>query len=283
MKTPMKPRSIRSAQALPARLALLSGLLLSAAPLAQAQEAPVDGPEPERGADTQGPQPFGVQLSAGAGLGQRDVWLPTQLGVRKLDTGMFPALDVLLAADGGLGARGLLGARFHYQTSVGSEAVETPAGGVEKRSTLRANRVEAGLTPGLRFGDSERSVSLRFFAGWSFRGLRSVVDMSIPNYTLHGPVLRPELRIPLAHGVLELRLAPEAQLIAGVTSEFRKAGATAGTGVAYAAELSVSARLSRVLLASLSYREAHALLSTPWSDKVSDVERFITAGAVLCY
>jgi hypothetical protein len=148
---------------------------------------------------------------------------------------------------------------------------------------MRAHHVDFGLTPGYRFTTSESSVTLQLFAGWALRGLRSVVDTGLPPYTLHGPLLRPELRIPIADGALVLRFAPELLVIAGVTAELRRVGSTSSSGLAFGGEAALDIRIHRVLYLVLTYRESRASIATLWSADLTDTERFATARAVLRY
>jgi hypothetical protein len=222
-------------------------------------------------------------LGFGVGVSDRSARLPTRLGERRLDTGLFPALDLSLSADGILGSHGLLGAHFHYQTSLGLQAAETPAAGTSKATSMRAHHVEFGLTPGYRFTTSEWSVTLQLFAGWAVRGLRSVVDTGLPPYMLHGPLLRPELRIPIADGALVLRFAPELLVIAGVTAELRRVGSTSSSGFAFGGEAALDIRVHGGLYLVLTYRESRASVATLWSADLTDTERFATARAVLRY
>jgi hypothetical protein len=226
---------------------------------------------------------FVAMLGFGMGVSDRSARLPTRLGERRLDTGLFPALDTSLSADAPFGSHGLLGAHFHYQTSVGLQAAESPPAGTGKASSLRAHHVEFGLTPGYRFTTSASSVSLRVFAGWALRGLRSVVESGLPPYTLHGPLLRPELRIPIADGALVLRFAPELLVITGVTAELRRLGSTSSSGLAFGGEAALDLRLHRIIYLVLTYRESRAALATLWSANLTDTERFATARVVLRY
>jgi len=190
---------------------------------------------------------------------------------------------LFVSGDAVLGSQALLSVQARYQTSLGLTAEQTPPAGVPKRTSLRTHRLELGLSPGLRFGDSDASVSLRCFVGGSWRGLRPVVDLDIPPYTLSFFVLRPELRIPLAAGRVTLRFAPELSVVAGVTTELRRLGATARSGVAYGGEAAIEAALGQVVSLALSYREARVSLPTSWTARFSDAERFATLQVLLRY
>jgi hypothetical protein len=245
---------------------------------ATAQAARIE-PEPE-------PAPMRALrawLGVGTGIGQRSVRLPTRSGERQLDAGPFPALEVLLRVDAALGSSWRLGAAAHYQTSVAEVIASTPAAGVEKQTSLRTHHVEVGLTPGLRFGTSDASVSLRLFAGWAWRGLRSVANIDIPRYTLDGVVLRPEFSIPLGTDRVILSLAPELLAIVDMTPELRQVGATSHTGLAWAGEAALAVKASRLVGIGLRYRESRATVHSAWSTAMTDNERFVTVQWLLQY
>jgi hypothetical protein len=226
--------------------------------------------------------PLPAALAVGTGLGQRFVRLPTRSGEQRLDTGFFPTLDLLLTGEFGVGTHALVGAQAHYQTSVGSTVRSTPPAGVSRETSLRTHHVDLGMTAGLRFSEANTSVSARLFVGWAFRGLRSVVDTDIPPYSMHGLVLRPELRVPVAHGAVTFHLAPELFVIAHLTDELRHVGATAAAGLAFGGEVAMDVRLSERVDLTLSYRESRASVSSSWS-ALTDNERFATAGVALRY
>lgn len=226
---------------------------------------------------------FSLRLGAGVGVGQRSVVVPTRLGDRLLDSAAFPALGIDLEGGGVVGAHAVLGVRFHYQTSVALKAKQEPAAGSGKETSLRLHHVEVGITPGLRFRASPGGSVLRLFAGWGFRGLRAVRDIAIPAYMLHGPLLRPELRIPFSDSVAELRLAPELQIITGISADLRELAATASNGVAWGGEIALSVRLARALRLHIDYRESHARIGSAWGRPVSDVARFAIVGIDMCY
>ena len=224
-----------------------------------------------------------ARLGVGAGFGQRSVRLPTRAGDRALAAGIFPALDLLLSGDALLGSHGLLSIRARYQTSLGLTAEQTPPGGVAKRTSLRTHRLELGGSPGFRFAATEDSASLRLFLGWSWRGLRSVLDFDIPPYTLSAFVIRPELRVSLAGGRVVLRFEPELMIVAAVTTELRHLGATAGSGLAFGGEAALEVALGQLVQLALSYRESRATVSSAWAGSFTDIERFATLQVLLRY
>jgi hypothetical protein len=230
------------------------------------------------------PARMAAAVTLGPGIGSRSVRTPTASGDRSLATGFFPALDLGLGAEFSLSPQAAIDVTVHYQTSIGLHASETELGtGVEKRTSLRSHHLDVGVSPAYRFTASPAGVLLGVFAGWGFRGLRSIVDISIPAYTLHGPVFRPEIRIPIAGNALVLRVAPELMLIVEVSGELRELGNTAASGLSLGGEASLDIRLVALIHLTLAYRESRARLATAWGDALTDDERFGTVSLVLNY
>jgi hypothetical protein len=256
-----------------------------------AMPAQPEAAEPEASASVDADAPpapvaapaFRVNLAVGIGVGQRSVHVPTGVGEQRLDSGFFPALDLALSGDAQLGEHALFGASAHYQTSLGLHALALPPASVDQSTSLRSHRVELGLTPGYRFSSATSSVSIRLFAGWWLRGLRSVVDTRVPSNTLHGPVLRPELRIPIAGDGVVLRFAPELSIIVGATAALRDLASAQRVGLAFGAEVALELRVASSVRLLVAYRESRATLATAWSSSFSDHERFATVSAVLSY
>lgn len=221
---------------------------------------------------------FGVRLGAGGGLGHRAVMAPSRAGDRALDSALFPTVSVSLDGAGELAGRWLLGLRIHYQTSLALQAREQPAAGSGTQTSLRSQRVEVGITPGLRLSASAPGPELRVFAGWGLRSLRAVTAIALPPYTLHGPVLRPELRVPFSNGSAELRIAPELQLVSGISQDLRELSDTASTGLCWGGEIALSIRLGGSARMDLAYREARASVGSAWGRALTDIERFGTLG-----
>ncbi len=224
-----------------------------------------------------------ADFSAGFGVGNRTVTMPSSGGDRQLSTQLFPAFDIALGAEADIGEPFVFGGRARYQSSLGLVGEETAPASSGKITALRSHHLEFGVTPGVRFAHSSESVVLVLFAGWGVRGLRSVVDLSIPGYTMHGPVLRPELRIPLASGRVVLRFAPELLAVIAMTGGITAAADISGSGVALGGEVSVRVSATDWLAIDACYRESHATLATLWPTNFVDIERFATVRAVLQY
>jgi hypothetical protein len=87
--------------------------------------------------------------------------------------------------------------------------------------------------------------------------------------------------VPLDHGLIVLRIAPELQLIAGASRALVEVTNAALPGIAFGGEASIAVRLFQGLFAALSYRESYAMLSTSWGSYVRDSERFVTVQLAL--
>jgi hypothetical protein len=230
------------------------------------------------------PDGLSAGIGLGFGFGQRSVSVPSGAGTHSLDTSPFPALEVRIDAGAPVVGQFFLGLHFDYQTSVGLHEFQTTGDSANAKGTpLRSHHIGFGVEPRLRFTDSRDAVSLGFLLGWAFRGLRPVVDLDLPPYTLYGPLLRPELRIPIAHGLVVLRLAPELFFITGITEELQRLAALSGTGIALGIEVSIDIRLIDRVYMMLTFRESHANTGSSWSGNFTDNERFATVGAVLRY
>jgi hypothetical protein len=253
------------------------------APSSEASE-PVTGPPADAAPEgTEDEQSLFAEISAGMGVATRGVSLPTSGGDRKLATGAFPAVDLGLQGYAPIGKHFRFGGGIRYQTSLGLTAHEQPPGGTEKATTARSHHVELGVMPAYRFTDSKESVVVALFAGWAVRGFRPVTPLSLPAYTLHGPVLRPELRLAFAEGHVTLRLGPELIGLISVSHELRNLGNTSGAGIGIGGEGQLTVELVQGLSMALSYRESHLSVSTAWPELFQDVERFATLQAVLQY
>lgn len=228
-------------------------------------------------ADEPIPRGMYAHVAVGGGIGARSVAIPSRRSDRRLSTGLFPTVQVGMQGELVV-RRMLLGAAVTYQTAVGLQAaaIAPRAGNSVEGAQLRSNSLTLGVSPGYRFGRSLDSVALRVFVGWAFRSLHTVVDLETPSYSLHGFDLRPELTVPLDHGFIVLRLAPELQVISGASRALVELSNAALPGVAFGGEAALQVRLIHGLFAALAYRESYAMLSTSWGSYVRDSERFVT-------
>jgi hypothetical protein len=147
---------------------------------------------------------------------------------------------------------------------------------------IRTHRFELGVLPGYRFGSDSQSISLALFAGYDLRAFASTIELRVPRYTLHGPVARLELEIPVAD-VIVLRLAPELQMIASISHDLRIAGSVSNGGVALGGEAAVRIVVTDWAAVQLAFRESHASANTGFGSSFKDMERFVFLDAVFGY
>jgi hypothetical protein len=221
-----------------------------------------------------------ARLRVGAGAAQRVVELPTAEAARQLDFG--PAAAAQLGIDAQLRrGRWQLGLGLRYRTSLAGRVSDDAAGPGANTSShvVRSHAFEAGLRPGWFFGDAPNAAALRLFAGYSVRAFGSVAPLRVPRYSLHGPVLRLELVLPLPAAHMRLRLAPEAQWLASMTQELRNLAGITQSALALGAEAELSLPISDVLSLHLDYRESHAFAVARLAQSFSDVERYLLLAA----
>jgi hypothetical protein len=204
-------------------------------------------------------------------------------GVRQLDTGFVPAVDLHLAARV-QGENLFFGPVLGYQTSLTAQGSQVPPNpdGQTLSTPIRTHRFELGVLPGYRFGSDSDSVTLALFVGYDLRAFASTIELRVPRYTLHGPVARLELEVPIG-GVVVLHVAPELQMIASISHDLRSAGSVNNGGVALGGEASMRIVVTDWAAVQLAYRESHASANTGFGTAFKDVERFAFLDAVVRY
>jgi len=248
-----------------------------AAPAAVPSDPEPDEPVAEEGPDSSGssaPDAFAVRASLGGGGGARTAAVPTHAGSRDVNSGFsLPALELGLNIRYMLGSHWLLSGDLQFRTFFGLQTPETLPDGTLTRTAVSSRSFVAGVAPGYRFGGPE-SVDLRLMVGWAFRMLESSVA-TLPSASIHAAVLRPELRIPMADGVVMLRVAPELLIIVGVDAVVpRNVLALAQAGVGIGAEVSLDIRVGGPVSLGVAYRESHGMVASEWSTGYADVERY---------
>ena len=228
---------------------------------------------------------FAMELRAGAGLTQRIIDVPASQGHLTFDAGWAPALDVR-AAGRLTGQHLFLSFRAAYQTSLGSVAsdrLQLPASSTGQAS-VRSSHFDAGITPGLWLGAGPDSSALSLFLGYAVRAFTSVTELALPRFTLHGPVLRLELDVPLFGRVVSFHLAPEAQMLLSISRDLQRAGQLDSLGFAFGGEADLQFRIHARIALRLSYRESHGFASAAvQAQQFSDTERYIVAVTSVSY
>lgn len=217
-----------------------------------------------------------VRVHAGVGLGMREVeWTADGRGER-VELGAFPAFDLGLSFSFRLSDAVALAPRVDYQSSLAyHEVEEARVAAPADRVGVRVHRFAIMLALPILWS-GEGSVSVAPALGLGIRNLRPEVHhLSTPAYSLLGPVVQLALGIPLGDTVT-LRIAPEAQWLS-VGSGLRERSVE-DSGLSVGGELTLGVGVVTGLSLELSYREAHALLSSP-DGQAGDVERFVTLRA----
>jgi hypothetical protein len=225
-----------------------------------------------------------TSLGIGAGMTARDIVLPNERGVTRLRTGLVPALGLQLALRLH-GQRFFGGVALAYQSSVGAEASQASVNPQAPTlvTTIQSHHFEAGVTPGIQLGSSRDSALLSLFAGYSVRALASVVELSVPRFSLHGPLARVEFELPLGTSSVVLRLAPEAQLLLAATPALRRVAGIGAHNWALGGEASIRIRITDWATAQLAYRGARAMAPSAFRGAFEDVEHFASLGALFRY
>jgi hypothetical protein len=284
MERPRKPQPLAAR----ARWRGLLGVLISVAALAanvRAQDVDSESNAAPTAEDTAAvtASPTRAQLTpfasllAGGGVTSRTIRVPAGDGPRALATGLVPALAVRVYGRLQDASR-FLGLRLSYQTSLGVHAAQTvpDLSLIASETHIRSHRFEAGLVPGMFLGDSPNSAALSLFVGYGLRALASVAEIRVPRFTLHGPLARIEVELPLIAGRLSLRFAPELQVVVGMTQQLRAAAGLGSTALAFGGEASARLQLAGPFAARLCYREAHARSTGHEGHVFEDIERYLT-------
>jgi len=259
---------------------ILSWLLIvagsAARVAAQAEdEAQDDSAAPAPEASAQSASELHARLSVGAGLGMRSIEVPSSEGLRKLETGLIPVAGIRVAGRFRDGSH-FLGLRLSYQSGVHTRAIDDVGDHslVASEVAIRSHRFEGGLLPGLILSRERSAGSLALFAGYGLRAFGSVEVVRVPRFTLHGPVLRLELTLPLVDW-LRLRLAPEAQLVLSMSEALRNLANLPTTAFGFGGEADLQARWSPTWSAQISYRESHVRATGLEARQFTDAERYL--------
>lgn len=225
-----------------------------------------------------------ARLDVAVGVTQRSVDAPSVDGARRLALGPAPA--VALGIDSGVQhGTFCLGLGVHYRTSVLGRVRDAAAGPSANLSStaVRSHELVAGVRAGLAFGSDPGARTLAMFLGYSVRAFASVAELRMPRFSLHGPVLRLELELPLSAASMRLRLAPEFQWLPSISSALRASSIVSGVALALGGVAALILPISEHFGLQLEYRESHAWARTYVARRFSDVERFLLLGATYVF
>jgi len=248
--------------------------LLTALALSAVLAAPVAAQEPAPAELTR------FALDAGLGLGTRGYERPFDGQLQVLETTPFVAADLALrlrrCATDCPTAHYALDFLLRYQTSLGMQVEAPMLFALPGEVSARSSRVELSVAPLFRLGSAASSPSIAVPIGAMLRAFQAEHrDLPLPSYSLFGPHLRVEGRLPLGD-TFELRAGPEAQWVAVIGNRLQDEG-TAGSGFGLGFEVAASADVGSGLGLELSYRQAHAFASGEGgAADFEDIERYAT-------
>lgn len=236
-------------------------------------------PVEQDGSTAAGPGETALEIHAyaGAGLGARSLEWPSAGETWSVSTGAFLAVELGAGFAIAPSRSFAIGPELAYQTSLDHEVDETHVAGAMDTLRIRAHRFAGLLALTFKLGSSG-GFRIVPAIGYGMRNLRPEVHhLLTPSYSLGGPLVRLGFRIPFGDSVA-LRLAPEVQLIS-VGDALEERGVSS-SGLAFGGEAELEIALTAKLGLELSFREAHAIMSSSQGDDASDVERFSTVRVV---
>ena len=248
--------------------ALMSAALSGWLPdLAHAQAAPPP-PAAER------PQ-LSAYLGVGAGVSMRELEVPSFEGPRNLSSGIMPAVQLSLLGRWGDQTQHLA-AHMRYQSSVHARVSDQIGDQTTLPSavSIRSHAFEAGLQPGLALSHASRPAELDLLLGYAVRAFSTVEVLRIPAFSVHGPLLRAQLRLPLSSW-LTLSLAPEAQLVLGMSRALRELAGLPRSTWGLGAEAALDLNIHSAWTAGLYFRESHVRALSSEGKRWQDVERYV--------
>lgn len=248
-----------------------------------AEEAEESSEEPSEDSAAAGEQPhagadagIAFLLNVGGGVGSRSNLVPTRSGGTGIETSFAPALDVNAFLHFPLGEKLFARLGGSYRTLFALSTPYFDRAGLPAQSSLSSHSFLGGASVGA-YTNGPESLAWQVFLGWAYRGL-SAAEPSLPSSSIQGPALRPELLIPIANGVITLRIAPELILVVGASSKVpQNVPGLASVGFAYGGEATFDVRISTVVGLGLQFRESRALISSDWGTSAQENERYITA------
>jgi hypothetical protein len=220
-------------------------------------------------------------ISAAGGVGSREVLVPGRGGGRGLGTTLAPALDVGLGLEVDLSRQWLLRLGANYRTIFGMTVSEALANGATQQSTLSSHSLTAGASLGY-LTEGLGSLGIHLMLGWGYRSLGSAAEAGLPNTSVSGPVIRPELDIAIGEGLATLRIAPELMVIVSQKAEVAiNVAGLSSPGIAYGGEVSFDFHLGRVVGLGVMFRESRGVTSSSWGYSATENERYILGRVTL--
>ena len=240
----------------------------------ESQEQPSADEKPKASADAG----IAFLLNVGGGVGSRSILVPTsptRVGGNGITTSFAPALDIQASLHFALGEKLFLRLGGAYRTLFALNAAYFDRANMPAQSSLSSHSVVVGGSLGY-YTNGPDTLALQLFLGWAYRGL-SAAEPTLPSASIQGPALRPELHIPIAGGVVSLRIAPELILVVGASAKLPgNVPGLASVGFAYGGEATLDFRISKAVGLGIQFRESRALIASDWGGSAAENERYIT-------
>lgn len=221
-----------------------------------------------------------IGMSVGFGMGTRSFYVPTQVTPVRLANTLFPAMSLRLFTEYEPRAQGRLTwtAEARYLTSLGLKTTDTRLDGSTATTGSRSHRLD--IEGGLRYRITEGKVSVALGGafGWGLRFFSSEAAVTVPNFFMAGPYLRPAVRVGFLQDRVIVGADPLLEWLAIIDHTLTDAGLKS-MAFALGIEAQVQYRVLNALSLVLLFRESHAFLSAPGISP-NDTERLLVLQAV---
>ncbi|MDH5492683.1 MAG: hypothetical protein OEY14_12090 [Myxococcales bacterium] len=219
----------------------------------------------------------GVLLLGGLGIGSLEAEIAGPEGVRRLSLDSFLVVDSALhfLVQPRAEAWYTLRVGMSYRSSIGLGVADLRGDGSIREASARVQRFEALASLEAMLISGAKPVWADLELGWGLRLFDSPAELSFPDRTLTGPLLRAIAHLTLWERGLSLGAGAELHSLITVSRSLRERGvATSLWALGWTA--SASYPLGDVAAAELCYRESHAWLPIVNGNTGYDRERFIT-------
>ncbi len=215
----------------------------------------------------------GVRILAGPGVGSAEAKILSDEGGLRLSVTRFAIVDTALLFDIVPSAESnhSFSLGVTYRTSVGLSVKDARGDGIIRDAPARVQRFEAIGALDVEHGSRLRST---LELGWAVRTFDSPAELSFPDYSMTGPLLRMSEAVSLWEDGLTVALGAEVNYVATISRSLRARGvADSAWAVGWSGTLHLP--LGEVLALQLAYREAQTFLPIANGNTGHTRERFI--------
>ncbi|NOY91309.1 MAG: hypothetical protein GXP55_08870 [Deltaproteobacteria bacterium] len=243
-------------------------------PAHEPTEIPPGGePEPEGSAEPESRSTVGVRILAGPGVGSAEAKISSDEGGLRLSVTRFAIVDTALLFDIVPSAESnhSFSLGVTYRTSVGLSVKDARGDGIIRDAPARVQRFEALGALDVEHGSRLRST---LELGWAVRTFDSPAELSFPDYSMTGPLLRVNEAVSLWQDGLTVAVGAEVNYVATISGSLRARGvANSAWALGWSGTLHLP--LGEVLALQLAYREAQTFLPIANGNTGHTRERFI--------